>query len=108
MKIFICTDAEGISCLDKKELISEDTLLMRTRLMADVNAAIRGAFDGGADIAEKGPCLGAGGQIAADHDYRCAVSARPGGHLQHFAAAPAVQVVIVPGEAALRVIVKGI
>lgn len=49
MKIFICTDAEGISCLDKKELISEDTLLMRTRLMADVNAAIRGAFDGGAD-----------------------------------------------------------
>ncbi|MBQ8612337.1 MAG: M55 family metallopeptidase [Oscillospiraceae bacterium] len=52
MKIFICTDAEGISCLDKKELITENTVEMRTRLMADVNAAIRGAFDGGADAVE--------------------------------------------------------
>ncbi len=52
MKIFICTDAEGISCLGKKELITENTMQMRTRLMADVNAAIRGAFDGGADMVE--------------------------------------------------------
>ena len=49
MKIFICTDAEGVSCLDKKELINGFTMQMRSRLMADVNAAIRGAFDGGAD-----------------------------------------------------------
>ena len=49
MKVFICTDAEGVSCLDKKELINGFTMQMRSRLMADVNAAIRGAFDGGAD-----------------------------------------------------------
>ncbi len=49
MKIFICTDAEGVSCLDKKDLIDRSTMQMRTRLMADVNAAVRGAFDGGAD-----------------------------------------------------------
>ena len=49
MRIFICTDAEGISCLDKKSLITENTAQMRTRLMADVNAAVCGAFEGGAD-----------------------------------------------------------
>lgn len=52
MKIFICTDAEGVSCLDKKELIDGFAPQMRARLMADVNAAIRGAFDGGADEVE--------------------------------------------------------
>ena len=48
MKVFIVTDLEGVSGIDRMEQVAENTLFARERLMADVNATIRGAFDGGA------------------------------------------------------------
>jgi D-amino peptidase len=49
MKIFIMTDLEGISGISRKEQVDNSEPYALERLMADVNAAIRGAFDGGAD-----------------------------------------------------------
>ena len=49
MKIFIMTDLEGISGISRKEQVDNSERYALERLMADVNAAIRGAFDGGAD-----------------------------------------------------------
>ena len=49
MKIFIMTDLEGISGISRKEQVDNSERYALERLMADVNAAVRGAFDGGAD-----------------------------------------------------------
>ncbi len=49
MKIFIGTDFEGISGVARKEQVDNSEPYALERLMKDVNAAIRGAFDGGAD-----------------------------------------------------------
>ncbi len=52
MKVFIMTDLEGVSCADNEKLWDESTDAYThacERLMADLNAAIRGAFDAGAD-----------------------------------------------------------
>ena len=48
MKIFIMTDLEGISGISRKEQVDELEPFALERLMADVNAAVRGALDGGA------------------------------------------------------------
>jgi D-amino peptidase len=51
MKIYIHTDLEGISGIDRIEMIDKNGVSYRdsiVRLMADVNAAIDGAFAGGA------------------------------------------------------------
>lgn len=51
IKIYIHTDLEGISCIDKRDMINDDSPRRREaikRLMADTNAAIEGAFQGGA------------------------------------------------------------
>ena len=52
MKIYIAVDMEGISGINSPEYVLKDERLYAVgqRLMtADVNAAVRGAFDGGAD-----------------------------------------------------------
>ncbi|MBR5459310.1 MAG: M55 family metallopeptidase [Clostridia bacterium] len=52
MKLFIMTDIEGISGLDRIEMLGADPEgyeRARKYLMADINAAVSGAFDGGAD-----------------------------------------------------------
>jgi len=52
MKIMMMTDLEGISLVDSIDMIDESTDGYRfacERLMADVNAAVQGAVDAGAD-----------------------------------------------------------
>jgi len=52
MKIFIMTDLEGISGIDHIDMIGknpEEYEKAREYLMLDVNATVRGLFDGGAD-----------------------------------------------------------
>ena len=53
MNVLIMTDLEGISGIDKVEMVSEEGTLGHQfaleRLMFDVNAAVEGAFEGGAD-----------------------------------------------------------
>ena len=52
MKIFIMTDLEGISGINSIDMIKADSdgyTYAKERLMCDVNAAISGLFDGGAD-----------------------------------------------------------
>lgn len=52
MKVMIMTDMEGLSGVDTMEMISETESdghrIARERLMLDLNAAVEGAFDGGA------------------------------------------------------------
>lgn len=51
MKIFISADIEGVSAVARPEhsrVDGREYLAARTRMTAEVNAAIRGAFDGGA------------------------------------------------------------
>ena len=52
-KVLMVTDLEGISGISKIEQVMEtedpDYIHSREYLMADVNAAIAGCFDGGAD-----------------------------------------------------------
>ena len=50
MNVVIMTDLEGISMIDSIDMIFEDDKyqLARVELMRDVNAAVEGAFDGGA------------------------------------------------------------
>ena len=48
MKIFIITDLEGISGIGTHQQVMDTDLETRKLLMQDTNAAIRGAFDGGA------------------------------------------------------------
>ena len=48
----IITDLEGVSCVDSVDMMIADSVgyqFARKQLMLDVNAAIDGAFDGGAD-----------------------------------------------------------
>ncbi len=52
MKIYISVDMEGISCIDHPDYLLDDRRMyaIGQRLTTgDVNAAVRGAFDGGAD-----------------------------------------------------------
>ncbi len=52
IKVFIITDLEGISGISRADQIvsdSPDYPYALQRLMADTNAAVAGAFDGGAD-----------------------------------------------------------
>ena len=52
MKVYIHTDLEGITGIDSIEMMARDHgqhQEARRNLMADVNAAVAGAFDGGAD-----------------------------------------------------------
>ena len=50
MKVAIITDLEGISCVDSIDMIFGDGYQFACeQLMLDVNAAINGAFEGGAD-----------------------------------------------------------
>ncbi|MBR5680570.1 MAG: M55 family metallopeptidase [Clostridia bacterium] len=49
MTIFIETDLEGISGVSTLDMVAEGSRYARERLMADTNAAVAGAFDGGAD-----------------------------------------------------------
>jgi len=53
MKVIIMTDLEGISGIDTMEMVSEEGTpghqFARERLMLDLNAAVEGAFEGGAD-----------------------------------------------------------
>ena len=49
MKIYIETDLEGISGIGDKSMIERGDRYAVERLMTDTNAAICGAFDGGAD-----------------------------------------------------------
>jgi len=51
-KIYIHTDLEGVSGIDRGEMVAYDSPDYRycvERLMADVNAAVDGAYAGGAD-----------------------------------------------------------
>ena len=49
MTIFIETDLEGISGVSSLDMVASGERYARERLMADTNAAVAGAFDGGAD-----------------------------------------------------------
>ena len=52
MKVIIMTDLEGISLVDSIDMIPEENdgyKFACQRLMADVNAAVQGAVDAGAD-----------------------------------------------------------
>ena len=49
MTIFIETDLEGISGVSTLGMVADNDRYALERLMTDTNAAIRGAFDGGAD-----------------------------------------------------------
>ncbi len=49
MTIFIETDLEGISGVSSMDMVANSDRYALERLMADTNAAVRGALDGGAD-----------------------------------------------------------
>ena len=49
MNVFIETDLEGISGVSTAEMVSASDRYALERLMADTNAAVRGALDGGAE-----------------------------------------------------------
>lgn len=69
MKIYIHTDLEGISGIDCPEMIQRDNDRYRysiQRLMADVNAAIDGAFQGGATHVTVLDSHGGGGNFDLD------------------------------------------
>ena len=69
MKIYIAVDMEGISGINSHEYVVRTERLYPTgqRLMtADVNAAVRGAFDGGADEVIVADVHGASGNLLAE------------------------------------------
>ena len=75
MKVYIVTDMEGISGVNREEMVNQGAgewyAQGRRLMMADINAAIRGAFDGGAT--EVLVCDGHGGAphlILEDMDER--------------------------------------
>ena len=49
MTVFIETDLEGISGVSSIDMVAESHRYALERLMADTDAAVRGAFEGGAD-----------------------------------------------------------
>lgn len=82
MKIYICTDMEGISGINRQEMVqpaSAEWYAHGRRLLAeDINAAVRGAYDGGAT--EVLVCDGHGGAphfFLEDMDERAEYT-RPG------------------------------
>jgi D-amino peptidase len=82
LKVYIVTDMEGISGVNREEMVNQGAgewyAQGRRLMMGDINAAIRGAFDGGAT--EVLVCDGHGGAphlILEDMDER-AEYARPG------------------------------
>lgn len=49
MNVFIMTDLEGVSCVEREEQMRDEGYAFACqRLMFDLNAAVQGAFDGGA------------------------------------------------------------
>jgi len=69
MKIYIHTDLEGISGIDNIEMMSRDHqrhMEARENLMADLNAAVDGAFAGGADHVTVLDSHGGGGSFILD------------------------------------------
>ena len=82
-KIYIHTDLEGISGIDRGEMINTDSLDHRyciERLMADTNAAIDGAFLGGANHVTVLDSHGGGGNFDLSLlDKRAEVDTKPNG-----------------------------
>jgi D-amino peptidase len=80
-KIYIHTDLEGISGIDRGEMIQEGSAEHRyciERLMADVNAAVDGAFLGGADHVTVLDSHGGGGNFDLSLlDKRAEVDTKP-------------------------------
>ena len=69
MKVYIHTDLEGISGIDTIEMMARDHERHGDavrNLMADVNAAVAGAFDGGADHVTVLDSHGGGGNFVLD------------------------------------------
>jgi len=68
-KIYIHTDLEGISGIDKGEMVKcgkDNSDYVTKRLMADVNAAVDGAFSGGANHVTVLDSHGGGGNFDLD------------------------------------------
>jgi len=80
-KIYIHTDLEGVSGIDKAEMIERDYpnySYVIERLMADTNAAIDGAFLGGADHVTVLDSHGGGGNFNLNLiDKRAEVDTKP-------------------------------
>ncbi|MCL2774644.1 MAG: M55 family metallopeptidase [Oscillospiraceae bacterium] len=80
-KIYIHTDLEGISGIDKGEMIKPDSPEHRyciERLMTDVNAAVDGAFLGGADHVTVLDSHGGGGNFDLSLlDKRAEIDTKP-------------------------------
>ncbi len=74
MTVYIITDLEGASGVDKMEQVSEEGSeghrYAKKRLTADLNAAIAGCFDGGADKVWAFDGHGSGGLIYEEIDKR--------------------------------------
>ena len=77
-KIYIHTDMEGISGIDRAEIVEHNERYGVERLMADVNAAVDGAFLGGADHVTVLDSHGGGGNFdLALLDKRAEVDTKP-------------------------------
>ncbi|HOP10273.1 MAG TPA: M55 family metallopeptidase [Oscillospiraceae bacterium] len=74
MNVFIVTDLEGASGVGRAEQVTEegtpDHLYSKRRLTADLNAAIAGCFDGGADKIWVSDGHGSGGLVWDEVDKR--------------------------------------
>ena len=81
MKIYIHTDLEGISGIDSGDSVPRDSDAYGEscrRLMLDLNAAVAGAFDGGADHVTVLDSHGGGGNFVLDMlDERAENDTRP-------------------------------
>jgi len=69
VKIYVMTDMEGVSGIDRIEQLDRDGGEFRAsceKLMSDVNAAVAGAFDGGATQATVRDGHGGGGNFLAE------------------------------------------
>ncbi|MCL1859535.1 MAG: M55 family metallopeptidase [Oscillospiraceae bacterium] len=77
-KIYIHTDLEGISGIDRGEMVENSERYCIERLMADTNAAIDGAFLGGADHVTVLDSHGGGGNFDLSLlDKRAEVDTKP-------------------------------
>lgn len=79
MTVYIITDLEGASGVDKMEQVSEEGSeghrYAKKRLTADLNAAIAGCFDGGADKVWVFDGHGSGGLVYEEIDKRALMPA---------------------------------
>jgi D-amino peptidase len=69
MKVYIHTDLEGISGIDNADMVPHESKHYRAsceKLMLDLNAAVAGAFDGGADHVTVLDSHGGGGNFILD------------------------------------------